>query len=74
MHVESVVSDVEDPHQLEMDFWSPWFTGHLTYKIEPRADGSVLISVGNAAATPLPSVAQSDHRPSDGTTPRAAAS
>jgi hypothetical protein len=61
-------------NQLEMDFWSPWFTGHLTYKIEPRADGSVLVSVGNAAATPVPSVAQSDHRPSDGTTPRAAAS
>src|SRR5512132_2228070 len=42
MHVESVVSDIEEPRQLGMDFWSPWFTGHVTYNIEPTADGSVL--------------------------------
>lgn len=42
MHVESVVSDLEQPRLLGMDFWSPWFIGHLTYRIEPTADGSVL--------------------------------
>jgi pimeloyl-ACP methyl ester carboxylesterase len=42
MHVESVVSDIEEPRLLGMDFWSLWFTGHLRYNIEPTADGSVL--------------------------------
>jgi hypothetical protein len=41
-HVESVVSDVHKPYQLGMDFHSRWLTGHLTYVIEPAADGSIL--------------------------------
>ncbi|HEX6760510.1 MAG TPA: alpha/beta fold hydrolase [Propionibacteriaceae bacterium] len=42
MHVETVVSDAAEPRQLGMDFWSRWFTGHLTYNLEPTADGTVL--------------------------------
>jgi hypothetical protein len=42
LYVESVVSDVKEPYRLGMDFRSRWFTGHLTYDIEPAADGSVL--------------------------------
>jgi hypothetical protein len=42
MHVESVVSHLHEPYQLEMDFHSRWLSGHLTYDIEPAADGSIL--------------------------------
>jgi hypothetical protein len=42
LHTESVVSDVQEPYQLGMDFHSLWFTGHLTYDIEPAAEGSIL--------------------------------
>lgn len=42
LHIESVVSDVNKPYQLGMDFHSLWLTGHLTYDIEPAADGSIL--------------------------------
>ena len=42
LHVESVVSDVHEPYRLAMDFRSRWLTGHLTYDIEPAADGSIL--------------------------------
>lgn len=41
-HVESVVSAVEPPNRLAMDFHSMWLTGHLTYDIEPVAGGCVL--------------------------------
>ncbi|MFI7542232.1 SRPBCC family protein [Actinoplanes sp. NPDC049599] len=42
LYVESVVSEVNEPYRLGMDFRSRWFTGHLTYDIEAAADGSVL--------------------------------
>ncbi|MFC5791409.1 hypothetical protein EDM22_07600 [Agromyces tardus] len=41
-HVESVVTDVQPPHRLAMDFHSLWLTGHLAYEIEPVAGGCVL--------------------------------
>lgn len=42
MRVESVVSQIDEPYQLAMDFRSRWLSGHLTYDIEPAADGSIL--------------------------------
>lgn len=42
LRTESVVSDVQEPYQLGMDFRSLWFAGHLSYDIEPAADGSIL--------------------------------
>jgi hypothetical protein len=42
LHVESVVTHVNEPYQLGMDFHSPWLAGHLTYDIEPAPDGSIL--------------------------------
>lgn len=42
LYVESIVSDVAEPYRLGMDFRSRWLTGHLTYDIEPTADGTVL--------------------------------
>jgi hypothetical protein len=41
MRVESVVTDV-GPRRLAMDFSSTWFTGRLTYEVEPGAGVSVL--------------------------------
>jgi uncharacterized protein YndB with AHSA1/START domain len=42
MRVESVVSQVDEPYRLAMDFRSRWLSGHLTYDIEPAAEGSIL--------------------------------
>lgn len=42
MRVESVVSQIDEPYQLAMDFRSRWLSGHLTYDIEPAANGSIL--------------------------------
>jgi hypothetical protein len=42
LRVESVVTDADAPRRLGMDFHSLWFTGHLTYDIEPAGNGSVL--------------------------------
>lgn len=42
LHVESLVSEVNEPYRLAMDFRSRWLTGHLTYDIEPVAGGSIL--------------------------------
>lgn len=42
MRVESVVSQIDEPYQLAMDFRSRWLSGHLTYDIEPAPDGSIL--------------------------------
>jgi hypothetical protein len=42
LHVLSVVTEARPPHRLGMDFRSPWFTGHLTYEIEPAGSGSLL--------------------------------
>lgn len=42
LHVESVVTHVQEPYQLAMDFDGRWLTGHLTYDIEPAPDGSIL--------------------------------
>jgi uncharacterized protein YndB with AHSA1/START domain len=41
-HVESLVSHVQEPNKLSMDFQSRWLSGHLTYDIEPTPDGSIL--------------------------------
>jgi hypothetical protein len=42
MHVESVVTEAEEPARLGMDFRSHWFTGHLTYEIVGTAGSSIL--------------------------------
>ncbi|HEX6514281.1 MAG TPA: SRPBCC family protein [Nocardioidaceae bacterium] len=42
MAVDSVATEVDPPGLLGMDFRSGWFTGHLTYTIEPVAGGSRL--------------------------------
>ena len=42
LNVESVVSELEPPHRYGMNFHSRWLTGHLTYEIEPTADGCIL--------------------------------
>jgi deazaflavin-dependent oxidoreductase (nitroreductase family) len=42
LRIESVVTDIQAPARLGMDFSSRWFTGHLTYDIE-RADGGSLL-------------------------------
>lgn len=40
--IDSVVTHLEPPGLLGMDFGSRWFTGHLTYRIDGTADHSVL--------------------------------
>ncbi|MFI7121712.1 SRPBCC family protein [Amycolatopsis sp. NPDC049868] len=42
LHVENLVSEADAPHRLTIDARSSWMTAHLTYEIEPVADGSVL--------------------------------
>ncbi len=42
LHVESVVTEVEEPVRLGMDFSSRWFAGHMVYELTPTADGCVL--------------------------------
>lgn len=42
LRVESVASTVDQPIRLGMDFDSLWFTGHLTYDIEPVPGGCIL--------------------------------
>lgn len=42
LHIESVVTDVERPVTLGMDFRALWFTGHLEYDIEATDTGSTL--------------------------------
>lgn len=42
LHVESVVTEVNPPYRLGMDYSGRWLTGHLTYDIEQAADGSIL--------------------------------
>ena len=42
LHIESVVTEADEPRRLGMDFHSVWFTGHLTYEIDGTKDGSVL--------------------------------
>lgn len=42
LRVENVVSEVEEPKRLGIDFDAKFFSGHLTYEIEPTAGGSVL--------------------------------
>jgi hypothetical protein len=42
LHIESVVTQIAAPSLLGMDFRSRWFTGHLTYEIEPEGGGSLL--------------------------------
>lgn len=42
LHIESVVTEADEPARLGMDFHSLWFTGHLTYEIDRTKDGSVL--------------------------------
>jgi hypothetical protein len=42
LRVDSVVTEARPPYRLGMDFRSRWFTGHLTYEIEPADGGSLL--------------------------------
>ena len=42
MRVDSVVTEIDQPAVLGMDFRSIWCTGHLTYAIEATAEGSIL--------------------------------
>lgn len=42
LHIQSVVTEAQQPVRLGMDFSTRWFTGHLTYDIVPDRDGSVL--------------------------------
>jgi Polyketide cyclase / dehydrase and lipid transport len=39
---ESVVTELEEPIVLGMDFRAAWFSGHLTYTIEPTPEGCVV--------------------------------
>lgn len=40
--VESIVTEVEPPTRLGMDFSTRWFRGHLSYEIEPTPEGCIL--------------------------------
>lgn len=42
MSVRSVVTNIEEPGLLAMDFSTAWCTGHLTYTIHPAEEGSVV--------------------------------
>ena len=42
MPVDSVVTAIEDPDLLAMDFRSAWFTGHVDYRIESTPQGCLL--------------------------------
>jgi hypothetical protein len=42
LHIESVVTEADEPRRLGMDFHNVWFTGHLTYEIDGTDNGSVL--------------------------------
>jgi hypothetical protein len=42
MRVDSVVTEINQPALLGMDFRSIWCTGHLTYTVEAIPEGSVL--------------------------------
>ncbi|MGX7729658.1 SRPBCC family protein [Rhodococcus sp. 2H158] len=42
MSVDSVVTAIEDPELLGMDFRSAWFAGHLDYRIESTPGGCLL--------------------------------
>lgn len=53
-HIESVVSELDPPHLLGMDFSSRWLAGHLTYLIEPSAEGSILRQQETVRSRALP--------------------
>jgi hypothetical protein len=42
LRIDSLVTQIEKPSLLGMDFHSHWFAGHLTYEIQAEAGGSVL--------------------------------
>lgn len=42
LRIESVVTEVDEPHRLGMDFSSRPWSGHLTYDIDDDPDGCVL--------------------------------
>jgi hypothetical protein len=42
LRIESIVTEMEPPERLGMDFSTRWFGGHLTYHIEPTQEGCVL--------------------------------
>jgi polyketide cyclase/dehydrase/lipid transport protein len=42
MSVDSVVTDLQEPGLLGMEFRSIWWTGHLTYTVEATPEGSML--------------------------------
>jgi uncharacterized protein YndB with AHSA1/START domain len=41
--IESIVTELEPPERLGMDFSTRWFGGHPTYDIEPTQEGCVLL-------------------------------
>jgi uncharacterized protein YndB with AHSA1/START domain len=41
-HIQSIVTELQPPTRLGMDFSTRWFAGHLTYEIEPTPDGCIL--------------------------------
>ncbi len=42
MSIESVVTDIQPPSLLGMDFHSVWLYGHLAYTITPSGEGATL--------------------------------
>jgi uncharacterized protein YndB with AHSA1/START domain len=40
--IECIVTELEPPRRLGMDFSTRWFGGHLSYEIEPAPGGSIL--------------------------------
>jgi menaquinone-dependent protoporphyrinogen oxidase len=42
LRIESIVTEMEPPVRLGMDFTTRWFAGHLTYEIETTQDGCIL--------------------------------
>jgi hypothetical protein len=51
MTVDSVVTDIDEPAVLGMDFRSSWCTGHLTYTHRGHPRRQHLAPAGDAAAT-----------------------
>jgi Polyketide cyclase / dehydrase and lipid transport len=42
LQIENIVTEMEPPAQLGIDFTTRWFGGHLTYEIETTQDGCIL--------------------------------
>lgn len=42
LQIENIVTEMEPPARLGIDFTTRWFGGHLTYEIETTQDGCIL--------------------------------